>query len=93
MLANLEQHQVQASRVFVLIGNVCSAGTSTLLDARNAIDAVGSGLRTALLSDELRRTHIANQDENCCRLNLIMLVEDDFEQKQEEEQEHSLEVR
>ena len=31
--------------------------------------------------------------EKSCRLNLMLLVEDDFEQKQEEEQEHSLEVR
>ena len=59
VLANLnEQHQVQASSVFVLIGNVCSAGTSILLDARNAINAVASGLQTALLSNEF---HIASQ--------------------------------
>ena len=46
--------QVQATRIFLLIGNVCSALTSTLLDVRSAIDAVPSGLQTALLSDEFR---------------------------------------
>ena len=49
-----ERHQVQASRVFVLIGNVCPASTSTLLDARNAIDAVLPGLQTALLTNQPR---------------------------------------
>ena len=48
--------QVQATRIFLLIGNVRSASTSTLLDARNAIDAVYPGgfllLKTAVLSDE-----------------------------------------
>ena len=41
-----ERHQVQGSRVFVLIGNVCPASTSTLLDARSATYEVPSGLHT-----------------------------------------------
>ena len=53
MLANLnEQYQVQAPGVFILIGNVRSASTPTLLHARYAIDALSPRLKTALLSDE-----------------------------------------
>ena len=47
-----EQHHVQATRNILLIGNVRSASTPTLLHARYAIDALSPGLKTALLSDE-----------------------------------------
>ena len=46
--------RVQTTGNILLTGNVFPASTSILLDVRNAIDAVPSGLQTALLSDEFR---------------------------------------